>query len=101
MSHRQLHHRFPRRKDPGRILHLPSLKSQLKTSLALDTVGEKEIQSTTTMKYDRSLLSTRNKQIMSTVLSKKPTNTPLVDQPSKVGPKLSVFEKYDLIKKKN
>jgi hypothetical protein len=72
-----------------------------KTSHTSDTAGEKEIQSTTTMKDDRSLLSTSNKQIMSTVSSKKPTDTPLVDQPSKVGPKLSVFEKYDLIKKKN
>jgi hypothetical protein len=51
--------------------------------------GEKGIQSTKTMKDDRSLLS--SKQIMSTVLPKKPTSTPLVDQPSKVGPKLSIF----------
>jgi hypothetical protein len=72
-----------------------------KTNHTPDTAGEKEIQSTATMKYDRSLLSTSNKQVMSTVLSKKPTDTPLADQPSKVGPKLSVFEKYDLIKKKN
>jgi hypothetical protein len=62
-----------------------------KTSHTFDTAGEKKIQSTTTMKYDWSLLSTRNKQIMSTVSSKKPTDTPLVDQPSKVGPKLSIF----------
>jgi hypothetical protein len=62
-----------------------------KTSHTSDTAGEKEIQSTTTMKDDWSLLSTRSKQIMSIVSSKKPTDTPLVDQPSKVGPKLSVF----------
>jgi hypothetical protein len=72
-----------------------------KTSHTSHTVGEKGIQSTATMKYDRSLLSTRNKQIMSTFFLKKHTNTPLVDQPSKLGPKLSVFENYDLIKKKN
>jgi hypothetical protein len=72
-----------------------------KSSHTPDTAGEKEIQSTATMKDDRSLLSTSNKQIMSTVFPKKPTNTPLVDQLSKIGPTLSVFEKYDLIKKKN
>jgi hypothetical protein len=38
---------------------------------------------------------------MTTVLPKKPTDTPTVNQPSKIGPKLSIFEKYDLIKKKN
>jgi len=38
---------------------------------------------------------------MSIVFSKKSMDTPLVDQLSKVGPKLSIFEKYDLIKKKN
>ena len=38
---------------------------------------------------------------MSTFVPKNPTTTPLVDQPSKVGLKLSIFEKYDLIKKKN
>jgi hypothetical protein len=53
------------------------------------------------MKDDRSLLSMSSKQIMSTVFSKKPMSTPLVDQLSKVGPKMSIFEKYDPIKKKN
>jgi hypothetical protein len=38
---------------------------------------------------------------MTTVLPKKPTDTPPASQPSKIGPKLSIFEKYDLIKKKN
>jgi hypothetical protein len=66
-----------------------------KTSLTPDTVGEKEIQSTATMKDDRSLLSTRSKQIMFTVVPKNPMSTPLVEQLSKVGPKLSVFEKYE------
>jgi hypothetical protein len=72
-----------------------------KTSFTPDTAGEKEIQSTATMKDDRSLLSTSSKKIISTVVPKKPMSTPLVDQPSKVGPKLSIFEKYDLFKKKN
>ena len=38
---------------------------------------------------------------MTTVFPKKPTDTPPANQPSKIGPKLSIFEKYDLIKKKN
>jgi hypothetical protein len=50
---------------------------------------------------DRSLLSTRSKQIITSVLPKKPTDTPPINQPGKIGPKLSIFEKYDLIKKKN
>jgi hypothetical protein len=62
-----------------------------KTSLTPDTAGEKEFQSTATMKDDRSLLITSSKQIMSILVHKKPMSTPLVNQPSKVGSKLSVF----------
>jgi hypothetical protein len=53
------------------------------------------------MEVDQSLFSTRNKQIMTTVFPKKPADTPPVNQPRKTRPKLSIFEKYDLIKKKN
>jgi hypothetical protein len=35
------------------------------------------------------------------VLPNKTTYTPPINQPGKIGPKLSIFEKYDLIKKKN
>jgi hypothetical protein len=35
------------------------------------------------------------------MLPKKTTDTPPINQPGKTGPKLSIFEKYDLIKKKN
>jgi hypothetical protein len=52
-------------------------------------------------KVDRSLLNTRNKQIITTVLPKTTIDTPPINQPGKTGPKLSIFEKYDLIKKKN
>jgi hypothetical protein len=62
-----------------------------KTSLTPGTTGEKEIQSTATMKDDQSLLSTSNEQIMSTIVPKKPMNSTPVDQPSKAGPKLSIF----------
>jgi hypothetical protein len=53
------------------------------------------------MEVDWSLLSTSSKQIMTTVLPKKPTDTPPSNQLRKIGLKLSIFEKYDLIKKKN
>jgi hypothetical protein len=72
-----------------------------KTSLAPDTTGEKGMQSTTTLEVDRLLLSTRSKQIMTTMLPRKPTDTPPASQLRKIGPKLRIFEKYDLIKKKN
>jgi len=38
---------------------------------------------------------------MTTVFPKRPTDTPSSNQSSEIGPKLSYFEKYDLIKKKN
>jgi hypothetical protein len=50
---------------------------------------------------DRSLLSTSSKKIITSVLPNKPTDTPPVNQPGKIRLKLSIFEKYDLIKKKN
>jgi hypothetical protein len=59
------------------------------------------MQSTTTLVVDRSLLSTSSKQITTTVLPKNSIDTPPASQPSKIGPKLSIFEKCDLIKKKN
>jgi hypothetical protein len=62
-----------------------------KTNLTPNTANEKGSQFTATMKDDRSLLGTSDKQIMSTVFSMKPTDTPPVNQPSKIGPKLSVF----------
>jgi hypothetical protein len=96
----------PRKDTSPSITEVSSEEFQLhtkrpKTNQAPDMAGEKGIQSTTTMEVDRSLLSTRNKQIMTTVLPKKPTDTPPANQSRKIGPKLSIFEKYDLIKKKN
>jgi hypothetical protein len=35
------------------------------------------------------------------VVPKKSTDSPLNTQPGKTGPKLSIFEKYEMIKKKN
>jgi len=66
-----------------------------------DPAGEKEVPSTTMTEFDRSLLNTSDKQIITIVLPKKPKDIPPINQPGKTGPKLSIFEKYDLIKKKN
>jgi hypothetical protein len=72
-----------------------------KASSAPDPAREKEIPSTTVTEVDRSVLNTSNKKIITTMLPKKTTDTPPINQPGKTGPKLSIFEKYDLIKKKN
>jgi hypothetical protein len=72
-----------------------------KASHTTDTTGEKETQSTTTTKGDHSPLVSSNQQIMSTSSSKKQTDTSLINQPNQGGAKLSIFEKYDMIKKKN
>jgi hypothetical protein len=44
--------------------------------------------------------SSQHKAI-TTAIPKKSTDSPLDTQPSKTGPKLGIFEKYELIKKKN
>jgi hypothetical protein len=45
-------------------------------------------------------VSSQHKAI-TTAIPKKSTDSPLDTQPSKTGPKLGIFEKYELIKKKN
>jgi hypothetical protein len=72
-----------------------------KTNPAPDPVGEKEIRSTIVIEVDRSLLNTSSKQIITIALQKKTTDTPPINHPGKTGPKLIIFEKYELIKKKN
>jgi hypothetical protein len=96
----------PRKDVSPSVTEVSSEEFQLHTkrpkiSPTPNTAGEKGMQSTTTLEVDRSLLSTSNKQIMTTVLPINPTDTPPASQPSKIGLKLSIFEKYDLIKKKN
>jgi hypothetical protein len=74
---------------------------RLKASLSLDSIGEKEVPSTTVTNVDRLPLSASLEHIITLVLPKKSTDTPSTTQTGKIGPKLSIFEKYDLIKKKN
>jgi len=64
---------------------------RLKSSHTIDTAGEKETQSTTAMEGDQSLPIISSKHIMSKISSKKQIDTSLNDQPSKGGPKLSIF----------
>jgi len=72
-----------------------------KTISAPDPTGEKQVPSTTVTNVDRPPLSARLHHIITSALLKKSTDTPSTSQPGKVGPKLSIFEKYDLIKKRN
>jgi hypothetical protein len=101
----------PKEKRPRQDMSLPvtevsSEEFQLhtkrsKTFPALDPTGEKEVLSTTVTKVDRPPLSASLQHIITSALPKKSTDTPSTTQPGKVGPKLSIFEKYDLIKKRN
>jgi hypothetical protein len=63
--------------------------------------GEEETQSTTVVEGEKTSLFSNSQQIMSTPSSKKQTDTSLINQPTQGAAKLSIFEKYDMIKKKN
>jgi hypothetical protein len=63
--------------------------------------GEKEAPSTTTTKVDRPPFGSSLHKAITSAVMEKSTNPPLTTQPGKVGPKLSIFEKYELIKKRN
>jgi hypothetical protein len=76
-------------------------KKRPKTSHTTDRSGEEETQSTTVVEGEHSPLFSSSQQMMSTSSSKKQTYTTLTSQPSQGSAKLSIFEKYDLIKKKN
>jgi hypothetical protein len=45
--------------------------------------------------------SSSQHKVITTAIPKKSTDSPLDTQTSKTGPKLGIFEKYELIKKKN
>jgi hypothetical protein len=71
-----------------------------KTSHTPDRSGGEETQSTT-MEGEHSPLPSGSQQMMSTSSSKKQTDTTLTTKPSQESAELSIFEKYNLIKKKN
>jgi hypothetical protein len=76
-------------------------KKKPKTSHTTDRLGKEETQSTTIVEGEHSPLFSSSQQMISTSSSKKQKNTTFTSQPSQGSAKLSIFEKYDLIKKKN
>jgi hypothetical protein len=72
-----------------------------KTSHTPDRSGGEETQSTTVMEGEHSPLFSGSQQMMSTSSSKKQTDTTLTTKSSQESAGLNIFEKYNLIKKKN
>jgi hypothetical protein len=72
-----------------------------KTSAVLGPIEEKEASSTTVTKVGIPPFGLSLHKVITPSLLKKSTDSPLNTQPGKVGPKLSIFEKYELIKKRN
>jgi hypothetical protein len=72
-----------------------------KTSSAPDPTRKKGVPYTTVAKVDKPPLRASLQHIITSIFPKKTTDSPSNTQPSKVGPKLSILEKYELIKKKN
>ena len=63
--------------------------------------GEKEASSTTVIKVDRPPFGSSLHEVITSALPEKSIDSPLTTQRGKVGLKLSIFEKYELIKKRN
>jgi hypothetical protein len=76
-------------------------KKRPKATHTTDRTGEEETHSTTVAEGEHSSPFSRSHQMMSTSSSKKQTDTTVITQPPPGSVKLSIFEKYDLIKKKN
>jgi hypothetical protein len=72
-----------------------------KTVAAPGPTGEKEAPSTTVTKVGILPFGLSLHKVITLALPKQSTDSPLNTQPGKVGPKLSIFEKYEMIKKKN
>jgi hypothetical protein len=72
-----------------------------KTIPAPDPTGEKEVLSTTVTKVDRPPLSASLQHIITSSFLKKSSDSQSTTQLGKGGPKLSIFEKHELIKKRN
>jgi hypothetical protein len=72
-----------------------------KTSLVPGLTREKEASSTTVTKSVIPPFGSSLHKFITPTLSKKSTDSPLDTQPGMVGPNLSIFEKYELIEKKN
>jgi hypothetical protein len=72
-----------------------------KTVAVPGPIGEKEALSTIVTKVGVPAFGSSLHKVITPTMLKKSTYSPLTTQPGKVGPKLSIFEKYELIKKRN
>jgi hypothetical protein len=88
------------------VIELSSEEFQLhtkrpKTVAVPGLTGEKDASSSTVTKVGIPPFGLSLHKVITPTLPKKSTDHPLNTQPGKVGPKLSIFEKYELIKKSN
>jgi hypothetical protein len=101
-----LKEKMPRQELSLPIMEVSSEEFQLhtkrpKTISVPGPIGEKEAPSTTVTKVDMPPFGLSLHKVITSALLKKSTDSPLTTQPGKVGPKLSIFEKYELIKKRS
>jgi hypothetical protein len=75
-------------------------KKRPRTSHTTNRYGEEEIHSTTLVQGENPSPFSRSQHIMYTSSSKNQTDTSFINQPNQGATKLSIFEKYDMIKKK-
>ena len=98
--------KMPRQELAPPITEVSSKEFQLhtkrpKTATVPSPTGEKEAPPTAVTKSVIPPFGSSLHKEITPVVPKKFTESPLDTQPGKTGPKLSIFEKYELIKKKN
>jgi hypothetical protein len=96
----------PRQESSSPVTELSSEEFQLhtkrpKTVTVPSPTGEIEIQLTTVVKPIIPPFRTVVHKEITPVVPNKSSSSPLDTQSSKTGPKLSIFKKYEMIKKKN
>jgi hypothetical protein len=102
--------KMPRQESSPPVTEVSSEEFQMhakrpKTVSTPSTTVEQEVSSTTVttpvIKPGMLPFGSSQHKAITTAIPKKSTDSPLDTQPSKTGPKLGIFEKYELIKKKN
>jgi hypothetical protein len=96
----------PRRDSSLPIMEVSSEEFQLhtkrpKTFSILGPTGEKDVPPTTRTKPVIPPFGSSLDKEITPAMPKKSTDSPLDTHPGKTGPKLGIFEKYELIKKRN
>jgi hypothetical protein len=96
----------PRQESSPPVIEVSSEEFQLhkkrpKTTTVPGPTGEIEVPPTTGVKSVIPPFGSSQNKAITTAVPKKSIESPLDTQPSKTGPKLSIFEKYKMIKKKN